>query len=720
MNERIGKPLPRVDAPQKSGGYARYIADMEFEGMLNAKTLRSTRARAKILEIRTPDIPEGFFIVDKTDVPGANRVKMLDDDQPFFADGVVNYIGEPILLVVGPDRERVASLVSEIEVRYEDLPPVFTIEDSEKSTQRPIYGDDNCFARYEIQKGNADDGFRGAVRTIEHEYRTGYQEHLYLEPQGVVGVYENERIAVYGSIQCPYYVKTALVHGFGWDEKRIRVIQVTTGGAFGGKEDYPSIIAGHVAFAAVKTGKPVRLVFDRSEDIQVTTKRHPSIINIRTGLDEQNNIVAVDVNIRFDGGAYAGLSSVVLQRAMFAATGVYNHQNVKVRGKVVATNNVPSGAMRGFGAPQAFFAVEMHMQSIAEQLGEDPLHFKIKHLLKKGDSTITNGLLRDDVKLPEMIDLVLKMSDYEKRTEQHSHRDDGNPRGIGIALFYHGCGFTGSGERDKIRAVVKLKKLPDCKVQILVSNVDMGQGPLTTLRKIVGESLNIPIQDILYETPDTELVPDSGPTVASRTIMIVGNLLKDAAEELGKRWDEGPVVEVRREYRQPDHMCWDQESFKGDAYPVYSWGTSVVEVEVDPVTFVVTVKNIWSVYDVGTPIDDGIIQGQIEGGIAQGLGYATIEVLCGQRGSLMQHSMTDYIIPTSLDLPRAESKLIDNYYEYGPYGAKCAGELPFVGAAPALAAAVQNALKVRIGRLPVTPEYLLEVVESENSICTKQ
>ncbi len=536
----------------------------------------------------------------------------------------------------------------------------------------------------------------------------------------MVGVYEKDRVTVYGSIQCPYYIKTALVQGFGWDEQRIRVIQVTTGGAFGGKEDFPSILAGHVAFAAVKTGKPVRLILDRSEDIQVTTKRHPSIIKIKTGLDEQNSIVAMDVDIRFDGGAYAGLSSVVLQRAMFTATGVYNIRNVRVRGKVVATNNVPSGAMRGFGAPQTFFAVEMNMQSIAEQLGEDPLNFKMKHMLKKGDTTITDGLLRDDVKLPEMIDLVLRMSKYKKRSEQYQLNDDGILRGIGLSLFYHGCGFTGSGERDKIKAVVKLKKLPGGKVQILVSNVDMGQGPLTTLRKIVGQTLGLPIQDVLYENPDTGLVPDSGPTVASRTVMIVGNLLKDAAEELGKRWEEGSMVEIRKEYKQPEHMCWDQESFKGDAYPVYSWGTNVIEVEVDPITFAVTVKNIWSVYDVGTPIDDGILQGQIEGGIAQGLGYATIEVLEGERGNLMQQTMTDYIIPTSMDFPRVESKIIDNYYEYGPYGAKCAGELPFVGAAPALASAIQNALKVRVQRLPVTPEYLLEVMEGENSICTEQ
>jgi CO/xanthine dehydrogenase Mo-binding subunit len=711
MKGVISRAEKKIDSPEKSGGYAQYIADLSFKGMLYGKTLRSTKARAKIKSIDIPEMSEGCCIVDKSDIPGKNQVRMISYDQPFLAEDTVNYVGEPILLVVGPDKEQVLKILSEIDVSYEEIDPILTIEEAESARTEPLFGKDNCFAEYEINRGDPGEAFRSADTVYEREYRTGYQEHIYLEPQGVVGVYEKNRIAVYGSLQCPYYVKSALVHGLGWDEDRIRVVQTTTGGAFGGKEDYPSIIAGHAAFAALKSGKPVQIVFDRNEDIQCTTKRHPSQIRIKTALDGKGVIKAMDVDIRLDGGAYAGLSSVVLQRAMFAATGVYSVPNIRVRGRVFATNNVPTGAFRGFGSPQAFFAVEMHMQGTAERTGSDPLEFKRKHLLKKGDLTVTGGMLRHDVKMPQMIAEIIKMSGYRKK--HRSFRKNGGRvlRGIGLSLFYHGCAFTGSGEKDKIKARVILKRRADGKVEIFVSNVDMGQGPLTTLRKIVARTLEMKLENVAYENPDTDRVPDSGPTVASRTVMIVGFLLDQAARELKAKWDTGSELEVTKRYEEPEYTRWNQETFEGDAYPVYSWGANVVEVEVDPLSCEIRVRGIWGVYDVGTAIDERIVRGQIEGGITQGLGYATLEVMNLKGGRIMQATMTDYVIPTSLDFPVIESRLIDNPYEYGPYGAKCAGELPFVGAAPALASAVQNALGVPIDSIPVTPEHLLEVVE---------
>jgi CO/xanthine dehydrogenase Mo-binding subunit len=714
MMKKISEPEIRPDAAAKTGGYACYIEDMEFEDALFAATLRSDRPRAIIESVERPNLPDGYYIVDKDDVPGTNRVKMLVDDQPFFAEDRVNYIGEPILLVAGPDRAKIETILSKISVRYSDLEPILSIEETIGSGNDPIYGKDNCFASYEIKKGDIEKAFDNAKEILMYEYRTGLQEQLYMEPQGVVGVYKNGQVTVYGSMQCPYYIKTALVQGLGWEEDRIRVVQAITGGAFGGKEEYPSIIAGHVAFAAVKTGKPVRLIFNRREDISCTTKRHPSIIKIRTALDGSNRITALAADIRLDGGAYAGLSPVVLQRAMFAASGAYRIPNVKVSGKVFATNNVPSGAMRGFGAPQSFFAVEMHMQNIARKLGTDPLDLKKHYILKKGDSTVTGGELRHDVKLPEMITLAEGMSGYSEKREAYGRNTGDVLRGIGLSVFYHGCAFTGSGEKDKIKAIARLKKREDGKVQILVSNVEMGQGALTTLKKIVNRVLEIPFDDVIYENPDTSKVPDSGPTVASRTVMIVGYLLEKAARDLKARWDEAPELEITRVYEEPGHIKWDQEKFEGDAYPVYSWGVNVIEVEVDPVTFVTRVTGIWGVYDIGTAIDEKIIRGQIEGGITQGLGYAAFEVMNTEGGKILQGSLTDYIIPNSAELPEMGIRLVDNPYEYGPFGAKGAGELPFIGAAPAFTSAVQNALGIPVTRLPVTPEYILEIAESEN------
>ncbi len=715
--KKISRPARRNDVPLKTGGYARYISDLHFEGMLFAATYRSLRARAIIKSISIPHLPEGYCIVDH--VLGLNRVKMLVNDQPFFAEERVNYIGEPILLVVGPDKEKIEYILSHIEVEYEDLEPVFTMEEAEKSGVI-VYGTDNRITSYELLKGDPEGAFLSADETFEAEYETGLQEHVYIEPQGMVAVFENNRITVYGSMQCPYYIKRSLMQGLGWDAGRVRVVQTTTGGAFGGKEEYPSIIAGHAACAAIKTGRPVQIIFEREEDIRYTTKRHPSRIRIRSVSDSNGSVAAMDIDITLDGGAYAGLSSVVLQRAMFAATGVYDIPNVRVRGAVYATNTVPTGAFRGFGGPQAFFAVEMHMHELAERTGQNPLYFKMRHAVKNGGYTVTGGQMREEVKLQQMVQTLDRMSGYSKKYKAFQNTDPEKYRGVGLSLFFHGCAFTGSGEKDIIKANVKLKKYADGRVEILVSNVEMGQGPQTTLRKIVAEALEIPLDKVLYDNPDTDRVPDSGPTVASRTVVIVGFLLQEAAKKLKKRYDSAAELEVENEYEQPAYVQWDQNNFRGDAYPVYSWGVNAVEVEVDPVTLVATVKGIWGVYDVGTPIDEKIVRGQIEGGMVQGLGYASMEVMEGANGKMRQGTLTDYIIPTPVDFPEMKIKLIDNSYDFGPFGAKCAGELPFIGAAPAFASAVQHALGVPVRRIPVTPEYLMEVVDGEDTNCSQR
>lgn len=713
MSGMISKSVRRVDALDKCSGSARYVADLKFDGMLYAKTLRSTKPRAKIISIRIPPLPEGYCVVDKSDVPGRNRVKMLIYDQPFFAEDVVNYVGEPILLVVGPDREKILRIISQIEVVYEDIEPILSMEDAESGEKPSLFGDDNCFVDYQYTKGAPDEAFANATTIIEGEYETGYQEHIYLEPQGVIGVYEDDKVTVYGSMQCPYYVKRAVMECLGWCEERVRIVQTTTGGAFGGKEEYPSIIAGQVAVAAVKTNSSVKLIFDRTEDIECTTKRHPSITRYRTAVDEFGKITAMDVDIKFDGGAYAGLSDVVLQRAMFSATGVYNVPNVRVRGRAFATNKVPTGAFRGFGAPQVFFAVEMQMEKIASQIGINPIELRLKNAIQKGNRTSTGGILRQNVKLPEMVAMASEMSGIREKVSECRKSDSRFRRGIGMSLCFHGCGFTGKGE-EIIRGKASLKKNADGIVEILVANTEMGQGALTALRKIVADTLAIPMENVKYDNPDTERVPDSGPTVASRTTMIIGNLLKQAAEEMAEKWNETNEIEISKVYEHPDYIEWNQDKFEGDAYPTYSWGVNVVELEVDTLTGEIAIEKVWAVFDVGVPIDEKLMRGQIEGGIAQGIGYATIEVMQNKNGKFLQNTITDYVIPTAMDLPQIESRLIENPYEFGPFGAKCAGELTFVGVAPAVAAAVKNAIGIDINKLPITPESIVKELEGEN------
>jgi CO/xanthine dehydrogenase Mo-binding subunit len=521
----------------------------------------------------------------------------------------------------------------------------------------------------------------------------------------MTAVYEDDRISVFGSMQCPFYIKDAMVKLFGWGPERVRIVQNVTGGGFGGKEEYPSMLAGHAALAAYKTGRPVNLIFDRTEDIESTTKRHPSVVRIQTAIDKNGLIMGMRAQIRLNAGAYMGLSQIVLQRSLFNCTGVYNIPALQAQAACIATNTVPNGAFRGFGAPQVLFAMEMHMQKIAHLLNMDPLVVKERNFAKKGDRTATNGTFRQAIKLPEIVEEACRMSGYR---EKSSRFGPGSLKGMGTGFFLHGCGFTGNGEHG---FSAKLKKRQDGKAEILVASTDMGQGIKTTLSKIVAHTLKLPLSDVICENPNTDRVTNSGPTVASRTIIIVGRLLERASRELGERWNEPGEPEVVVNYKAPEGINWDNDTFTGEAYPGYSWGINVAEVEVDPVTFEVNVKGVWAVYDIGHAIDEQIVRGQIEGGIMQGLGYGVMENMESKDGRIQQRTVTDYAIPTSVDFPLIKTALIDNPFENGPYGAKGVGELTLLGAAPAVVSAVANALGVEIDRLPVTPEYLMEVAK---------
>jgi len=709
MKSQISTAIQRVDAKDKAGGSARYIADIPFDGMLYAKTVRSEEARAEILGVKVPDLPEGYYYIDARDIPpeGKNRIEMIKDDWPVFADKEVRFIGETIGLLAGPDRGELNRLRDLIEVRYKKLIPVLTISEALEKKDGAVHGNDNVYADYSITKGDPDTAFRKAARIIEDRLDTGYQEHIYMEPQGVVArPGADDGLEIFFSGQCPFYVRHAVAAALGMDEERITVQQTVTGGAFGGKEHYPDAIATPLAVAALRTGRTIGCFFDRIEDISFTPKRHPSEICFRTALDNEGNITAMDIDVRINAGAYESCSMVVLQRAIFSVNSVYDIPNVKIRGRAVATNNVPSDAYRGFGAPQGLFAMEMHMSHLARELDRNEMEFKKACLIKKGGLTVTNGKIHEDVKLPEMIERVDAMSDYSRKVKEFK---PGKWRGIGMSLFNHGSGFTGNGEQAVIKGVVKMRKRADGCVDLLVSNVEMGQGLQTTFRKIAAMVLDIPVDKVVYDDPNTSLVPDSGPTCASRSIAIVGYLVQEAAKKLKKRWDSDDAVEISHEYAQPEGLGWDQETFQGDAYPSYGWGVNVIEVEVDPLTYEVTTRGIWAVHDVGVAIDEKIVEGQVDGGIIQALGYGHLEKLESRDGRYQQRTMADYVIPTSMDFPRVESSLVDNPYEYGPFGAKGAGELVFDGAAAAFADAVQMAVNTNVRRIPVTPEYILEV-----------
>jgi len=687
----ISIPINKVDNDEKTSGKALYTADIKMEGMLYAFTLRAAISHGEIKDITYPDLPEGYFIVDHRDVPGKNIVKVIFNDMPIFTDKKITYLYEPIALVIGPDKNILSKIIDEIKITYKEEKPVFDWIDS--------------VINYHFDKGEGIKAFENQ-EIIEYDYETSYQEQAYIEPQGFIGYPEGDKTTLIGSIQCPYYVKNAVLQALGETEENVRIIQAAVGGAFGGKEEFPSLIGCQLAVAVKKIKKPIQLIYEREEDMSVTTKRHPAKVNFKAVIKD-GKVHALSAKVGIDAGANIGLSGVVLSRALLAVSGVYRIDNLDVYGDVYKTNTVPNGAFRGFGAPQMFFAIEMFMEHIAKKIGVEPIGFKIKHMAKQGDFTSTMGMFRDPVLLPEMIEKAKEVSKYDELRKQY---DNDSFKGIGMSLFFHGCGFTGAGEKNIIKAKVRLKKEKDL-VNILVAAVDMGQGVKTTFRKLISHLLEIDIDRVIFDNPDTDFVPDSGPTVASRTMMIVGGILARAAKEMKERFAEDSFV-VEKEYEQPDYIKYDEETFRGDAYPAYSWGVNVVEVEVDKLTYQVYIKNAWSVYDIGKSIDDRIVQGQADGGLAQGLAYGYLEVMNHKNGKIMQKNMTDYIIPTAMDMPPMETYLFENPYAYGPYGAKGVGELSLIGGAPAVAIAIEQAIKKNVYKIPVSPEYIMELINN--------
>ncbi len=692
----ISRSIAKVDHEQKVSGSSIYVNDIQMEKMLYAKTVRSSCAKAKIVSIKIPKLPRDYFVVDYKDIPGPNFVKMIFEDWPIFAQTTVNYIGEPILLIIGKNKTVIEQIISNIEIEYKTLKPEFRFKES--------------VINKAYQKGNAKKAF-AKNEIFKTTYEMGYQEQAYIEPQGFIAYPEGDRIVLTGSMQCLYYVKNAVVNALACNENKVRVIQPAIGGAFGGKEEFPSTMACQLAVAVNKIKRPIKMIYEREEDMLVTTKRHPTKVELEVAVNKENRVVGIKAHVSLDSGAYIGLSGVVLSRAMINATSAYVVGNLDISGDVYATNTVPNGAFRGFGAPQMIFAIDMMLSDVARQLKLDPLVFRMNHLAKQNDLTSTSGVFRDPVIMEQMIEKVMKESRYNQKCQKY--QKPGTYKGIGMSFFLHGCGFTGSGESKHINALVKLKKDKDDHIFVLVAAVDMGQGAKTTLAKIVAQTIGCANNKVSFDNPDTDFVPDSGPTVASRTIMIVGALLARAAQKLKDTWVANQEMEVYERYKQPQYIQWDEGKMTGDAYPAYSWGVNVVEVEVSPITYQVKLKGIWSAYDVGKAIDKRMVIGQADGGIAQGVAYGYLEVMTHKKGVLQQKNLTDYIIPTSMDMPKTKTYIFENPFIFGPYGAKGVGELTLVGGAPAVVLAIEQAINKKITKIPATPEYLMELINSE-------
>jgi CO/xanthine dehydrogenase Mo-binding subunit len=732
----VGRSVPRKEGRAKVTGQARYVDDLTLPGMLHAVTVRSPVARGIIRRIEYgPGIPwDDITIVTAADIPGSNIVALIASDQPYLAADRVNHPEEPVLLLAHADKVLLEEARRQVTIHIDPLPAVFTIEDS-LAAREVIWGTDNIFKAYSVGQGDVDAAWPHAAAIVEGEYETGSQEQLYIEPNGMLAVAGTAGVTVWGSMQCPYYVHTALAGLFGLAPERIRVVQVETGGGFGGKEEYPSIIAGHAALLAWKSGRPVKLIYDRAEDMVATTKRHPSKTRHRTAIDANGKLLAMDIDFTIDGGAYCTLSSVVLSRGTIHAPGPYFCPNIRVRGRAVATNAPPHGAFRGFGAPQSIFAVEAHMNLVAEAAGLAPDEFRRRNFIKPGEMSAVGQVIRDPVDMPAILDRALKVSDYHAKWKRFAKENAGAKirRGIGFASFMHGAGFTGSGE-DHLASLVAVEGTPSGAVRVLAASTEIGQGTNTIFSQIVADALGIDVDGVEVAQPDTAAVPNSGPTVASRTCMVVGKLIESAAlglkatlsaagrlpggyssaefhEACAAYVAQNGSLRATAQYSPREGARWDDDLYRGDAYGAYAWAVYVAEVSVDMTTFEIRVEDFVALQEVGKVLNPLLATGQIEGGVAQAIGWATSEDVVWREGRMANAQMTNYIMPTSMDLPPIRVFFEEVPYPNGPAGAKGIGELPMDGGAPAIANAVSQAVGVHVHRVPITPERLMELCE---------
>jgi len=738
MDHPIGKPVPRKEGRKKVTGQALYVDDLSFPDMLHGVTVRSSAARGKITNISFGgDIPwDEFIIVTAKDVPGANYVALILNDQPYLADGFVNHPEEPVVLLAHADKYLLEEARRNVHIEIEEQPAIFSLADS-LAKKEIIWGEDNVFKKFLVDKGNVDDAWAGADFIVEGEYETGAQEQLYIENNGAIAIAnETDGVTVWGSMQCPYYVHKALVKLFGLPEEKIRIIQTETGGGFGGKEEYPSLIAGHAALLAWKSGKPVKMIYDRAEDMVATTKRHPSHTRHKTAVSRDGKLLAMEIDFVIDGGAYCTLSPVVLSRGTIHAAGPYVCPNVRIHSRAVATNVPPHGAFRGFGAPQSIFALERHMDKVAQTVGLTPEEFRRRNFIHEGETTATSQMIRERVDMDELLTQALKFSDYHAKRERFARENNASngrsskKRGIGFASFMHGAGFTGSGEV-YLQSVVSAEATAEGKVRILAASTEIGQGTNTIFSQIASETLGVDFDSIEIVQPDTGRVPNSGPTVASRTSMVVGKLVESAVMGLKQtlagsgllpaEYTESDFkkacadyiakfgsLKTSSTYQPPPNVHWDDEKYQGDAYGAYAWAIYVAEVSFDELTYEARVEDFVALQEVGRVLNPVLAAGQIEGGVAQAIGFTLFENVVWKEGRMANNQMTNYIIPTPADIPPIRVYFEETPYAFGPGGAKGIGELPMDGAAPAILNAIENATGISFNRVPLMPETLME------------
>jgi len=742
----VGSPIERVDAEAKVTGRAAYVEDIETPGMLHAALVFPGCASGRLIGVDPSPalaIPGVHAVLTARDIPGENQIGVVESDQPLLPDETIRYSGDAVAIVAADSAQLAREAARAVVVEIEELPAVFDAVEAMRDGAPRVHEDGNVLLHYKVRRGDTGPALEAAHAVVERTFTAGNQEHAYLETQGALAVPEGDQgITIHGSMQCPYYVQRSVATVLGVPLAAVRVLQAVTGGGFGGKEDIPSETAACAAVAAWKTGRPVRLVYSREEDFLRSSKRHPMRVTYRLGAAEDGTFTAAEVRIIADCGAYATLSPIVLFRSIAHAAGPYEIPNVTADAYGVYTNRQTSGAFRGFGQPQPIFAGESVVDEMAAKLGIDPVELRLRNCLAEGRRTATGQLLDESVGLPETLRRARDASGWEEK-RRSSGRDTGRVRrGIGAASIYYGVSLGAKGAAlDSAGARVNLYR--DGSLRIDVGNTEMGQGLMTVLCQIAADGLGVDASVVRIDLADTSILPDCGPTVASRGSLMSGNAIIDATKKLKKKiagvaaemldapegalaFEGGRVAGGGRSisFAQLAEECWVRnvdtaadgwyaapatsfdENGQGDAYAVYSYATHIAEVEVDTETGKVHVAKITAAHDVGRILNPVTLEGQIQGGVVQGIGYALFEEMKTDGGAITTPDFSTYVIPTSMDVPEIEAIFVEEPYSRGPFGAKGIGETPLMPVAAAVANAVANATGHRPTRLPLTAESL--------------
>lgn len=749
----ISRSLPPIDVVEKVTGRARYTDDYHFPDMLYARTLRSPYPHARIIRIETEQakaLPGVRAVLTHADVPGENLHGLVYRDWPVLCGDVVRYVGDAVAIVAAESEDIAAQALRLISVEYEPLPVVADpkyAHSPEAPILHPQHPTGNLLKHIKVRHGDVEQGFAEADVIVEREYRTPTTEHAFLEPECAIGVPAgypgHDKLTVYVGSQIPYQDRNQIARAMGLAEEQVRVIGTLIGGGFGGKEDIAGQI--HVALLATVTGQPVKMLYTRQESLIFHPKRHATIIRIRTGAKRDGRLTAVEAELYGDGGAYASLSDKVMTRATTHATGPYNVPNARIDCYAMYTNNVPSGAFRGFGVTQSAFAVEQNMDLLAEELGIDPLELRLINAQKVGVTTATGQLLRESVGLIETIADVRRDMQHEQPGFRWSWREGRKAYAWGVACAYKNTGL-GGGAPDRSEA--EIEAFEDGTVEVRTAAADMGQGIAHVVAQCAAEELRLAYDQVRVLLCDTDRTPNGGPTTASRQTFMTGNaarlaagalrdaLTQSAAEMLDVppeqiRYEEGllryngdalrigQVVQwmkahgltarTRHEYWAPPTQALGTG---GDMHFAFSYATQAALVEVDLDTGEVHVQKVLSSTDIGRAINPLMLQGQIEGGIVMALGNCLTESFIIEDGVPWSRLLSRYKMPGIKHAPEIVSRLVEARASEGPYGAKGVGEIPSINTSPAICNAIYNAVGVRVFSLPVDQDALLRAMRA--------